>query len=93
MQQPNLGLGCLIVEVSRSHTIRHTHTRALVQTPRNEWSAHRKGRYVRNTCQIEEVSIHSLSGMQTYAIDHTAAGIGIFEHILTSISEGSTRAL
>jgi len=26
-QRPNLGLGHLIVEVSRSHTIRHTHTR------------------------------------------------------------------
>jgi len=26
VQQPNWGLGRLIVEVSRSHTIRHTHT-------------------------------------------------------------------
>jgi hypothetical protein len=26
MQKPNSGLGCLIVEVSRSHTHTHTHT-------------------------------------------------------------------
>ena len=51
MQQLYLGLGCLIVEVSRSHTIRHTHThaRAHVQTPLSEWSAHCKGRYLHNT--------------------------------------------
>jgi hypothetical protein len=28
VQQPNLGLGCLIVEVSISQTIRHAHTHA-----------------------------------------------------------------
>ena len=37
------------------------------------------------------MSIHSLSGTQTYAVDHMAAGIGIFEQIVTSFSEGSTQ--
>ena len=41
--------------------------------------------------QIEEMIIHSLSGMPTCAVDHMAAGIGIFEQIVTSISEGSTQ--
>jgi hypothetical protein len=31
-QQPNSGLGPPIVEVSRSHTIRHTHARARIHT-------------------------------------------------------------
>jgi hypothetical protein len=36
VQQPNLGLDCLIVEVSRSHTIRHTHTHTHSRTPLNK---------------------------------------------------------
>ena len=36
-QQPNLGLGRILVEVSTSHTIRHTYTHG--RTPPNEWSA------------------------------------------------------
>jgi len=31
-QQPNWGLGRLIVKVSRSHTIRHTHTHTHTHT-------------------------------------------------------------
>jgi hypothetical protein len=91
MQQPYLGLGCLIVEISRSHTIRHehAHTRAHIWTTLSKCLAHCKGRYVHNTRQIEELIIHALSGMQTCAVDHTAAGIGIFEQIVTSISKGS----
>jgi len=32
VQHPKLGLGCLIVEVSRSHIIRHIHPAVLVGT-------------------------------------------------------------
>ena len=62
-QQPNWGLDRLIVEVSRSHTIRHTHT--LGRTPLNEWSARRRGRYLHHTQQTQEANNHGLSGIRT----------------------------
>jgi len=47
-QQPNSGLGRIIIEVSRPHTIRHTHTHTHTHgsTPLKEWSALRRGRYL-----------------------------------------------
>jgi hypothetical protein len=60
VQQPNSGLGRLIFEFSRSHTIRHT----LGRTPLDEWSAWRTGRYLHNTQHSEETNIHALSGIQ-----------------------------
>jgi hypothetical protein len=77
--QPNSGLDRLIVEVSRSHTIRHTH--APDRTPlMNEWSARYRGRYLLNT---QETDIHALSGIRTpdpsnyaTALESTTTGIG-----------------
>jgi len=67
-QQPNLGLGRLIVvEVSRLHTIRRTYIHKYTpdRTPLNEWSARRRGRYLHNTQQTWETNIHASSGTRT----------------------------
>ena len=71
VQKPNSGLGRLIVEDSRSHTIRqththtHTHTHTSGRTPLNEWSAHRRGGYLHNTQQTQQTNIHALSAIRT----------------------------
>ena len=39
----NADLGRLVVEISRSHTIRHTHTHTLGLTPLDEGSGRRRG--------------------------------------------------
>jgi hypothetical protein len=80
-QQPNSGLGRHIVKVARSQTPG--------RTPLNEWSARRRGRYLHNTQQTQEMNIHVLSGIRTCdpsnravanlllgALDRTAIGIG-----------------
>jgi hypothetical protein len=43
-QEPNSGLCRFIVKISRSHTIRHTHTAG--RTPLDEWSARRRDLYL-----------------------------------------------
>jgi hypothetical protein len=65
-QQPKSGPGRLIVEVARSHTIRHTAGR----TPLNEWSARRRGRYLQET---QERNIHALSGIRNCDHNNQAA--------------------
>jgi len=80
-QQPKSGLERLVVVVSRSHTISHTHP----TTPLKEWSARRRDRYPHNTKQTQETNIHVIRGirtqipaimrLQTYASDRTALGI------------------
>ena len=62
-QQPNSGLGRFIVEVSISHTIRHT--RIPRRNPLKEWLPRRRSRYVHNTQQTQETNILSLTGVQT----------------------------
>ena len=86
VQQPNSCLGRLIVEVSRSHTIRYTHTHTTERIPLNEWSASRKGCYLHNKQQTQETNIHAsavfepaipgIKRLQTYALDRTVTGIG-----------------
>ena len=56
--QPNLGLDCLIVEVSRSHNDTHTHTQG--KTPLHERSACRTARYLDNTQQTKQTNIRCL---------------------------------
>jgi hypothetical protein len=58
---PNLGLCCLTVEVSRSHKVTHTTGR----TAMNELSPRRRGRYLYNTQQAQETTVHALSGIRT----------------------------
>ena len=59
VQQPTSGLNILVVEVSRSHT-----TVTNTQSPVNERSARRKGRYLHNTQQTHDTNIYTLSGIQ-----------------------------
>ena len=49
VQQPTLGLSRLILEISSSHTIRHTKP---IRTPLNEWSASTRGHYLYNTTNV-----------------------------------------
>jgi hypothetical protein len=65
VQQPNMGLGHLIVEVSKPHTIRHTHTGTI---PVNKWWTHCRGHYLHNAQQTQ-MNIHASSGIRTY--DHS----------------------
>ena len=67
-QQPKWGPGRLVFEVSRSHTIRHTHTyidtRARSRTPLDKGSAFRGGRCLHNTqdehpCLRRDSNLHS----------------------------------
>jgi hypothetical protein len=51
------GLGRLITEISKSHTIRHTQPVGLLW---REWSACRRGRYLYNTQRTQQTSIHAL---------------------------------
>ena len=94
-QQPWSCPGRLIVEDSRSQTIKHTHTYTLGRTPLDEWSARRRGRYLHNTLETQETNIHPVGGFWTWdasnksASDGTAIGIGtrysiIWQFILQS---------
>jgi hypothetical protein len=80
-QQLNSDVDRLIVEVSRSHTIRHTHTHTRGRTPLNEWSARRRGRYLHNRRKSMpsarfETATPANKRLQTYCLDRTATGIG-----------------
>ena len=66
-QQPNSGLGRLVVGVSRSHT--HTHGR----TPLDELSARRRCCYLHNTHQTQQTIIHAFSGIRTRDPDYQVA--------------------
>jgi len=77
-KQSNLGLGCLIVRICRSHT----HPNTPGRTPLKEWSAFCRDCYPYNTQQTLERNIHALSGIWThdpsnlvYALDCLATGI------------------
>jgi hypothetical protein len=76
-QQPNSVLDGLIVEVSRSHTIRHTykctHASTHHRTPLNGWSAHHRAHYLHNTQQAQETNMHALSGIWTSDPSNQAA--------------------
>jgi hypothetical protein len=67
-QQPNSGLSRLIVEVPRSHTIRHTHTHT--QQDSFERGSARRRHYDLHT---QDTNTHSLSGIQTRDSSNPAA--------------------
>ena len=80
-QQPNLGLGRLVVEIYHTHTHSRTHTPG--RTPLSEWSPRRGGRYLHNnhkrgtsvrSAGFEHV-ILAIEREQTYALNR---GICIF---------------
>jgi hypothetical protein len=59
MQQPNVGHGCLILEVSRSHT----HARAVGRTPLDEQSARRRDLYL-TTQHSQQTGTHAPGGIR-----------------------------
>jgi hypothetical protein len=55
----------LVVKVSRSRTIRRSHTPG--RTPLNQWSVCRRGRLLHNTQQTHQTSLHALSNSSIQA--------------------------
>jgi hypothetical protein len=86
-QQSKAGIGCLNLEVYRSHTIRstHTHTHRAGSTPLNEWSAvaetatHKAPNEHKRLTSMPsagfEPAIPEFEPSQTYALDRTATRI------------------
>ena len=79
-------LGRLIVDVSRSHTIRHTHTHTHTHTHKtcktalNKWSARRRHHYLHNIQQNQE-NFHVISGIPTHDPNNRAAvGVLLGQH-------------
>ena len=78
-----VGQGLLIVEDSRSHSVKHT---TLGRTPLDEWSARRRDLYLtkHNTHKRQtsippagfEPTIAAGERPQTHVLDHAATGIG-----------------
>ena len=66
LQQFISSLDRLIVEVPRSHTVRHTHTHThtLGRTPLNKRSARRRGWYLYKAAKARDEIIHSLGGIR-----------------------------
>ena len=65
VRQPTFDLGRPSVQVSRSHTVRHTHTHTQSSTRLNRWSARRRGRYIHNKQPIEGANIYALTVIRT----------------------------
>ena len=79
-QRPNWGLGHLIVEVSRSHTIRqtdtHTHTHTHTVGLSERVISRYRGCYIDNTQQTQETKIDALNGIRTrFPSNQTAADL------------------
>jgi hypothetical protein len=85
LEKPLVGQGVLIIEVSRSHSPRHT---TLGRTPLYEWLARRRDLYLstHNTRKKQismapagcERAVLASEGAQTHGLDFTAIGIGTF---------------
>ena len=84
LQQPRSGLDRLFVRFL-NHPQLDTHACARGETPLNDWSARRTGRYLYNTQQTKETNVHAPSGIRNrdptnraaaYALDVTATGVG-----------------
>ena len=84
--------GRLIVEYSRSHTIRHTNkpmdsSQGMINSSQNPLSTQNNKHKRRTfTCSVgSEIAIPAIRKVQTYELDHTATGIGhSSEYIATS---------
>ena len=78
-------VGCLGVEVSRSHTIRHTHTHRRWGSPGRAISSSQRPLPIKcitltkkeDTCYQRDSNPRVLGtkGLQTHTVDHTATGI------------------
>jgi len=71
----------IIVEVSKSHTIKHTntHTHITGRTPLKEWSARRRVRYLHNIQQTQDRICTPLAGFERAipGIKRLAAELGL----------------
>jgi len=70
--QPKSGPDSLIVKVFKSHTITHTHTHTNAKTPLNKRSGRRKGHYLHETQQTQQIKAYALSGIRTLDHSHEA---------------------
>ena len=81
-QHPKWGLGRLTVEVSRSHTIRHTHTPVGLLCTRYQsvaqaatYTTHNKHKRRTSTPSAgSELALPEMKRPQTYALEHTVTG-------------------
>jgi hypothetical protein len=62
VQKPKLGLGHLLLQISRSHTVRYT---TQGRTPLDERSVHHRDLYLTTQKHSQETNIHAPSGIQT----------------------------
>ena len=69
LQRPNSGPDHLIVEVSRSHTTRHTHTHTHTHTIGVIWKRDRL---------VPDNAAYTTYKGNTYALDRIITGVGIF---------------
>ena len=89
--QYKLGLSPIIVEVSRSHKIRHTHTHTHGRSCMNWRLARLRGRYLHNTPKRGtyvpsadfEPAVPAIQRPQTYTFDLTVTGIGATSSFFT----------
>jgi hypothetical protein len=84
-QQPKWSLWPLIFEFFRSHRIRYTHTAG--RTPLNQWSARRRGHYIHNTQQTQQMYIRALSWIRTYDPSNQAAADHRYWHCFNYVVE------
>jgi hypothetical protein len=70
-QQPNSGLGHLIIEASKSHTVRHTHTPG--RTPLEEWAARHRGSTCTTHNKRKRQNIHAFNRIRTHDPSNQAA--------------------
>jgi len=94
-QQPLVGQGLLIIEVSRSHSRRTTVSKTSLDT----WSARRKNYLTTHNTQKRQISMLSAGfepaipaseRLQTHAFDRAATGIGkntLYTHGIEKISK------
>jgi hypothetical protein len=84
-QQLISGLGCLIVELTRSHTIRYTHTRydskQVISSSQRPLPTQTNNKHNRRTSMPSaefEPAIPAIKRPQIYVLDRTATLIGYF---------------
>jgi hypothetical protein len=81
MQQPKLGIRCPNVQVSGSHTIRHTHTHTQGRTTLNVWSAGLRGRYIYKIHSAQKTKVHASSWIRSCdPSNRTAADLSLRQH-------------
>jgi len=83
MQHPNFCLGRLIVEISRSHTVRHAYPLRLLWTSDQSVAeaatcrAHNEHKRQTSMSSLGlKPALSAIERLQTYALDHTATGTG-----------------